>query len=356
MSIPVFVDLEISTQADRAQSPRVPVPFPKNPNEAIRQAYLVETETPELPHTVASPTPLPDSTPPIRHAEDSVDFDTSGARPTATCMAVRVPPTMSPGLSASIAVVGVMFDSTFHKRFRSSYKSSSSSSPPDLPLWKCYRGTYELVEDDEEEDEEIEESLDSDRDKGLAAGDEGVDIRVECLSLGGDEVVPEGQQRAAPVVETAVGEPLGLGYEALRRRTIALGEGQMPNVFEVDLEDDRVYIDVPFYPLPTPPVQTSPSLDSSGSLPVSPAPSIVPSPISSPMIPLTIPSPIALPTMAETEGFLTELGAQVEMQGGLICDHTVQLGELSLDLFERYDRDIRELFTRSGAVKNEIFS
>ncbi|GKD37477.1 hypothetical protein Tco_1257684 [Tanacetum coccineum] len=190
------------------------------------------------------------------------------------------------------------------------------------------------------------------RDKGLAAGDEGVDIRVECLSLGGDEVVPEGQQRAAPVVETAVGEPLDLGYEALRRRAIALGEGRMPSVFEIDLEDDRVYIDVPFYPLPTPPVQTSPSLDSSGSLPVSPAPSIVPSPISSPMIPLTVPSPIASPTTAETEGFLTELGARVEMQGGLICDHMVQLGELSLDLFERYDRDIRELFTRSGAVKN----
>nr|GEU73680.1 ribonuclease H-like domain, reverse transcriptase, RNA-dependent DNA polymerase [Tanacetum cinerariifolium] len=42
------------------------------------------------------------------------------------------------------------------------------------------------------------------------------------------------------------------------------------------------------YPPPEPPVQTSPSLEwSSGSLPVSPTPSIAPSPISSPMIPLT---------------------------------------------------------------------
>ncbi|GJZ70347.1 hypothetical protein Tco_0633897 [Tanacetum coccineum] len=81
MSTPVFVELEISTHADGAQSPRVPVPFPKDPYEAIRQAYLVETETPESPHTVASPTPLLDSTPAIRHAEDSVDSDTSGARP-----------------------------------------------------------------------------------------------------------------------------------------------------------------------------------------------------------------------------------------------------------------------------------
>ncbi|GKD93967.1 hypothetical protein Tco_1373804, partial [Tanacetum coccineum] len=86
---PVFVDPEISTQADGAQSPRVRVTFPEDLYEAIRQACLVETdteskpfkdtfetETPESPHTVASPTSLPDSTPPTRHAEDSVDSDT----------------------------------------------------------------------------------------------------------------------------------------------------------------------------------------------------------------------------------------------------------------------------------------
>ncbi|GJR92450.1 hypothetical protein Tco_0264624 [Tanacetum coccineum] len=44
------------------------------------------------------------------------------------------------------------------------------------------------------------------------------------------------------------------------------------------------------------------------------------------------------------------------MQGRLISDHAVRLEELSLDLFKRYDRDIRELFARSGAVRDEIFS
>ncbi|GKF49872.1 hypothetical protein Tco_0143123, partial [Tanacetum coccineum] len=207
MSTPVFVDPYISTLADEAQSPRVSVPFSEDPYEAIRQAYLVgtntefepfknpvETETPESPHTVASPTPLLDSTPPTRHAEDLVDSDTSSARPTLSDftaplspdhpltyasptlvsflrrtarMAVRVPPARSPGLFASIADVAAMSNSTFCKRFRSSYESSpSSSSPPDLPLQKRSRGTSELVEDneeeDEEEDEEVEESLDSD--------------------------------------------------------------------------------------------------------------------------------------------------------------------------------------------------
>ncbi|GKC32798.1 hypothetical protein Tco_1040092 [Tanacetum coccineum] len=44
------------------------------------------------------------------------------------------------------------------------------------------------------------------------------------------------------------------------------------------------------------------------------------------------------------------------MQGGLIRDHAVRLEELSPALFKRYDRDIGELFTRSGAVRDETFS
>ncbi|GJS75748.1 hypothetical protein Tco_0725629 [Tanacetum coccineum] len=125
----------------------------------------------------------------------------------------------------------------------------------------------------------------------------------------------------------------------------------------IDPEDGMIYIDIPDYPPLAPPVQTPPSPEwTFGSLPISPSHSDVPSPISSPMIPLTVPSPIATPTTVETEGFLTELGAQVEMQGGLIRDHAVQLEELSPALFERYDRDIGELFTRPGAVMEEIFS
>ncbi|GJW23059.1 hypothetical protein Tco_0033681 [Tanacetum coccineum] len=91
----------------------------------------------------------------------------------------------------------------------------------------------------------------------------------------------------------------------------------------MDPEDGIIYIDVPAYPSPVPPAQTPPSPEwSSGSLPISLAPSIVHSHVSSPMISLTVPSPVASPATAETEGFLTELGARVKMQGGLIRDHT----------------------------------
>ncbi|GKA84622.1 hypothetical protein Tco_0806217, partial [Tanacetum coccineum] len=361
MSTLVFFDRESSTQADGAQSSRVPVPLPKDPYEAIRQAYLDGTDTESEPFKI------------LRHL--------------------------------------TMSESALRKRFRSSCESSPSVSPPDLPLRKRYRGTSELVEGSkeeyDEEDEEIKESMDFNsvsedtedegptvedknpaaKDEGHTAGvegpgmddedydlvdethgrdaegrgrdNEGHSVESDGLSLEEEEAVPGGQQQTALVVGTTVSAPLGLGYGALRRRELALEEGDVYSTFEVgqDPEDGMIYIDIPDYPPPTPPVQTPPSLEwTSGSLPISPSHSDVPSLISSPMIPLTVPSPVATPAAVETEGFLTELGAQVQMHGGLISDHAVRLEELSSALFERYDRDIGELFTRSRVVREDIFS
>ncbi|GJR41955.1 hypothetical protein Tco_1310058 [Tanacetum coccineum] len=125
------------------------------------------------------------------------------------------------------------------------------------------------------------------------------------------EVVPGGQEQEAPVVGTSVSTPLGLGYGALRCRELALEEDRVYSTFEVgqgsgsaleserpervsasrqptlttwtDPEDGMVYIDVPAYPPPAPPVQTPPSPESTSSLlPISPSPFVVPSPVSSP--------------------------------------------------------------------------
>ncbi|GKC18984.1 hypothetical protein Tco_1021134 [Tanacetum coccineum] len=263
------------------------------------------------------------------------------------CMDVRVPPAMSPGLSASVAEVAAMSDSAF------------------------------LEDDDEEaDDEETEESSDSNSvsedaedegpttededpgvwDEGLAAEDEGPGIGVESLILSGMRLylgVSSGQPRLR---RQSWGQSYGSVPESERPEIVSTLRQPTLTTW-TNTEDGLVYIDVPAYPPPAPPAQTPPSPEwSSGSLPISLAPSIVPSPVSSPMISLTLPSPVALPATAETEGFLTELGAQVEMQGGLICDHTTRLEELSPALFERYDRDIGELFTRSRAVIDEIFS
>ncbi|GJS05134.1 hypothetical protein Tco_0321642 [Tanacetum coccineum] len=201
-------------------------------------------------------------------------------------------------------------------------------------------------------------------DEGHGMDDEGRGLDEESHSVESDglgleeeeEVVPGGQQQAALVVGTAMSAPLGLGYRALRRRELALEEDQVYSTFEVgqgsastpeserpkrvltsrhptlttwtDPKDGMVYIDVPTYTPPALPVQTPPSLEwTSVSLPISPSSSVVPSPISSLMIPLTIVSPVATPATANTEGFLTKLGAQVEMQEGLIRDHAGRLGK-----------------------------
>ncbi|GJZ48803.1 hypothetical protein Tco_0602993 [Tanacetum coccineum] len=318
MSTLVLIDPESSTQADGAQISRVPVPLLKDPYEAIRQVYLdgtdtksesfedpINTETPELPLTITPPISLSESTPPVL-----VPILRKTAR-----MAVCVPPAMSSGLSASMAEVAAMSESAFLE---------------------------DSEEDVDEEDEEIDESMDSDivsedavdegptvEDEDLAAGDEGLTAGVESPGMDDEsyglddeshgiddesrglddeghgvesdrlsmeeeeEVVPGGQPQEAPVVRTAMSASLGLGVSASRQPTLTTWTGP---------ED--------------------------GLLPISPSPFVVPSPVSSPMIPLTVPSPVATPATAETEGFLTELRAQVEMQRGLIRNHAVRLEEL----------------------------
>ncbi|GKB56436.1 hypothetical protein Tco_0912622 [Tanacetum coccineum] len=287
MSTIVFVDPESSAQADGAQSSRVPAPFPEDPYEAIRQACLVETDTesepsedpidtemPESPHAVASPTPLPDITPPACHTEESHDSDTSHVRstsldsaaplspdhpltrtsPTHTLtrasfhhrtarMTVRAQPVMSPGHLARVAEAMALSDSTLRKRYRSSYETSSSSQ--DLPVRKRYRGTSELILDTDSEkdkigaddtDEDEGHGLDDEGhcldDEGHGLDDEGRSVESDGLGLEGEEeAVPEGQQRAAPVVETDVGEPV--------TTRVSEEPQEEEDDMEVDVEEDE---------------------------------------------------------------------------------------------------------------------
>nr|GEY96556.1 hypothetical protein [Tanacetum cinerariifolium] len=291
-----------------------------DPDEAIRQAYLVgtdaefepfedlvKTETPKSPHTVA---------PPTCHVKKSEGSGTFGARSMSSysiallspnhplthttpvlvsslCrnarMAMRVPPAMSPSLSISIAKVAAMPDLAFCKRFRSSYDSSPS---PTFLVWKRYRGTSKLILDTNSERDELGDKDDKEE----------------------EEEESERPKRVS----------------AFRHPTLTTW---------IDPMDGIAYIDVLAYPPSAPLVQTLASPEwSSGSLPISLAPSIVPLPILSPMISLIVPSLVASPATAEAKGFLTELGAQVEMQGGLIRDHTLtEVRRMRLDLAEIVD-------------------
>nr|GEZ88119.1 hypothetical protein [Tanacetum cinerariifolium] len=113
----------------------------------------------------------------------------------------------------------------------------------------------------------------------------------------------------------------------------------------IDPEDSTVYLDIKIDPRSCAPVQTpaSPAW-LSGSLPISPSSSIVSSPIASPVTTLAA-------TIAVDEDEFLEVGAQLELHESILHDHTHRLGALPPTLFDCYDRDLRELYTRSREVR-----
>nr|GEY17308.1 hypothetical protein [Tanacetum cinerariifolium] len=282
-----------------------------------------------------------------------------------------------------------MSDSAFRKRFRSSYDSSPLLT---IPVWKRYRGTSELIlGTDIEEDEEVEESSNVDsksedveykgptaddedpaaKDEGLAAGvkglsvddksygldgksygvddeihglddesygidGEGRSIESDGLGLEEEEAVPEGQRLAIPVVGTTISEPLGLIYGALRGRELTLEEDHVYSTFETPPSPEWTFV----------------------LLPISRSLSVVPLPVSSPMIPLIVPSPIAtsIATILVDEDQFIEVGAQLDLYRGILQDHTLRLDAMLPTLFAEFDKDVRELYTRSRAVMDDIFS
>nr|GEU71272.1 hypothetical protein [Tanacetum cinerariifolium] len=242
-------------------------------------------------------------------------------------------------------------------------------------LMRC-RGTSESILDIETEDDESETEDDESEAEGAGSGrDESKD---EGLGSEGEVVASEEQQQqAVPVKDTAADKPLGLGYRAARRHALELAEDPAPSTFEVgrssrsvpdqhranetpripirptwvDPKDGTVYIDIEFdAPLVRAPVQTPASPEwSSGSLPVSPASLTIPSPIASPVT-----TPAA--TIAVDEDEFIEVGAQLELHGSILYDHTQRLDALPPTLLEGVGWDIAELYDRSAAVRGEIHS
>nr|GEW80419.1 hypothetical protein [Tanacetum cinerariifolium] len=282
-------------------------------------------------------------------------------------MVVRTQPTMFPGLSARVTKAMTLSPPSFRKRYGSSYETPSSSASPasslTLPLWKRYRCTSKPIVDTKTEGEESEaKGTDSESEE---LEDDGPDSRSE------EAASEDQQQQAVSVEDTATDEPLGLGYEAVRRHSLELAEGIMLNTYEIgqssrsvlvqqiadetptprlhvhttweDPEDGTINVNIKYdMPLVRAPVQTPASPEwSSTSLPVSPAS-------------LTVPSQVATPKLVKPvdEGYLVELGAQLELQD----DHAQRLDALPPTLFKAYGRDFTELFARSGAVREEIHS
>ncbi|GKB28663.1 hypothetical protein Tco_0868064 [Tanacetum coccineum] len=155
----------------------------------------------------------------------------------------------------------------------------SSLSSLILPIRKRYQVTSELVADIENESSDSNAKKEGSEDEGNGLEDEGYGFEDECPGSEeeDDKVAPEGQQEAALVVDIAADEPLRLGYGALRHHELALGEGSFFTSF-----------------------------------------TIIPS--SS----ITITSPVTTPaaTIAVDEDKFLEVGAQLELYGSILHDHT----------------------------------
>ncbi|GKD34023.1 hypothetical protein Tco_1249532 [Tanacetum coccineum] len=303
-------------------------------------------------------------------------------------MAVRTQPTLSPGMSARIAEAAVLSSSSFRKRYRSSYETPSPSSSPTLQCGRDIEREGQGLDDEghgldddghglddeghslddegrglddegqglDDEGQGLDDEGHGLDDEGQGLDEEGQGLEDEGPSMEEEETAHEGQQQAVLVIDIAVSEPLGLGYGAARQRAIESTEEITPSTYEptlvtrVDPEDGRVYTDIPNYVPLAAPVQTPPSPEwSLGSLPVSPSSPVVSSPIASPV------ATLAATISVDKDQFL-EVGAQLELHGSILHDHTQRLDALPPTLFEGYDRDLRELYTRSGAIRDEIFS
>ncbi|GJY79473.1 hypothetical protein Tco_0485274 [Tanacetum coccineum] len=320
-------------------SDHTPISSNSTPDSPLTDEEFEASEPSDTRITSSHSTAPSDSTTPLSpdhplaqtsHVPTRVSYYCSTAR-----MAVRTQPTYPSGMSARIAKAAALSPSLFCKRYRSSYETPSPSSSLTLPIQKRYRGTSELVEDTEDESSDSDTKKEGSKDERPGSEDEDE-----------DEAAPEGQQQAVPIVDTTVDEPLGLGYGALRRREFVLGEGSMPSTFKIGqssrsvLEQQRVEET----PTPRPPVRAT-WVDPVDSTVYIDIPIYVP--------PVSVPTPVAsLPTtpaatIAVDEDEFLEVGAQLEIHGSILNDHTQHLDTLPPALFEGYDRDLRELYTKS---------
>nr|GEW48354.1 hypothetical protein [Tanacetum cinerariifolium] len=158
-----------------------------------------------------------------------------------------------------------------------------------------------------------------------------------------EEVAPKGQQQVVPVVDTAVDKPLGLDYGVLRRRELELREGLVPSTFEIGESSSRCTIGsctcsdttltrvvIQFFTSFTIILNSSYLSSFTSDYPSS-------------------------HYSSRWDEFL-EVGAQLELHESILHDYTQHLDALPPTLFEGYDRDLRELYTRLREVKDEIFS
>ncbi|GKC16445.1 hypothetical protein Tco_1013227 [Tanacetum coccineum] len=360
MSIATHIDPESISQTDRARSSRVPVPLPDNPYMVVRQVYLAtitdsesepfeDSRETEIPQSLPiAPSPVPPSDNPyliVRHAHTHATINTKSEPEEAPSKTEEFQPLAARTTPPSLDHTPISFDSTpvsplIDEEFKASepsdtrITSSHSIAPshhypldthslrqhpplrfPDL----CtiigphrYRSSYDTPSPSSSLTFPIRKRYQEDEGPGL-----------EDVGPGSEE-----EEEAAPEGEGSVPSTFEIGQisrSVSKQQRVEETPAPRPPVRAtwVDHIDGTVYTDILIYVPPVcVPVQTPPSPEwSFGSLPVSP-------------------SSLAVPTLVASPG--TTLAAIIAVDEG--------------EFLKGYDRDLRELYTRSRAVRDEIFS
>nr|GEV21576.1 hypothetical protein [Tanacetum cinerariifolium] len=295
-------------------------------------AQLVDTDTEsdpeEAPLKAEESRPLGSKVPLM-----SEEFEAS--EPSAR-MTVCTQPAISPGHSARVAKAMALSDSAFRKRYRSSYETASPSSSLTLSVQKIYRGTSELILDTDSEGDELgkEDTKEDDEDKSSDANDKR-EIRDDKSQGLDDEGHGLGDEDHGLDDKSQGLEDEGHGHGLEGEEAIPEGQQQVVPVVEtaptldtwVDPEDGRVYTDIPAYVPLAVPIQTPPSPEwSIGSLPIS----------SSSLVDVR----------------------ELHTKSGAVRDEIFSQRYRFRSLERKQERatDVRELHTKSGAVRDEIFS
>ncbi|GJY53634.1 hypothetical protein Tco_0445298 [Tanacetum coccineum] len=113
--------------------------------------------SPDHPLTHVSPTPTPTRASFYRRT---------------TRMTVCAQPAMSLGHLARVTEMMALSDSSFYKRYRSSYETLLTSPSLTLPVRKRYRGTSKLIEDTEGESSELDSEREGSEDESSDSDDE----------------------------------------------------------------------------------------------------------------------------------------------------------------------------------------
>ncbi|GKE55679.1 hypothetical protein Tco_1494864 [Tanacetum coccineum] len=304
MSSPsAHIVLETITPTNRARNSLVITPLHDEPYMLVRQDYTpiatdIESKPYKDPIETEENQPLPPKATPI-----SPDYTPACPNYTPDTLLLRHHPPLH------------LLELSITARYRSSYETPSSSASPasslTLPIWKRCWGTSEPIlvtktEGDESKAEGTDSKSEESKDKGPSSESE--------------ETTKETTTPRLPVRAT---------WE--------------------DPVDDTVYMDIECVMPPVhEPIQTPASLEwSSGSLLVSLASLIVPSPVAS-----LVTTPAA--TIVVDEHEFLEVGAQLELHRSILHDHTQRLDALPPTLFEREILALRMQHTADQCEMQEL--